>query len=681
MLSACGCLCLYHVTHMDSSDDDFFGSQLEDEPHLEDMMMEPDGPLDGPPLEWAGSAGCPWNDCCAPGCTSVASSSDGMQSSVGLPPASESPPPRPDTPKSSAGASESAVEPTARAGTEPSDEVFLPTQEEDTESKPKRLRLRTKQRPPEESFYFDTPTICDAPAVLTNALKLVRNSVVYVDEYPCARAWRSIPEGDQRRAIFIKLRAFYVRVVHARVVGPAHYFHLLTQQAKQTSARQAWAALTKDRRAELITTYLYVVEPPKWVRQVCQQCKVGMLEKTGSPLIGGRFRGILLTWMFPDDAVSISASPPPRDGEQTAALDVLVADLRAQLPVSKLWDKFRDHIQEAQKSTRATDVASSLEVCPETFLLQGKVKLHGHSFLRISEGAAFLELSNKDPLLFLGITPVPSTNLHGLSIKGSRSGSWAGFHYCCVPTKTGCVHCSSTKQPYTGYLVNPSWIMNMVQAGKLAPHHARPLLVRCVASRHIKELDAREEELEKAAVNDLYMAAQKTLGQSACDWKQFKEVQFFLAQFSGHAMHRYKFLVLAGPSRLGKTVFARSLSQTPERVLEINCAAGKEPDLRAYRIRHHDVIVFDEINPTQVLDQRKLFQSCAAPVQLGSSATNCHSYTVFVWQKLLVLCSNDWEVQVGLCSAAEQDWLGKNSVLLQVEAPMWVEPTASPSAQ
>ena len=73
--------------------------------------------------------------------------------------------------------------------------------------------------------------------------------------------------------------------------------------------------------------------------------------------------------------------------------------------------------------------------------------------------------------------------------------------------------------------------------------------------------------------------AQKALVESAHDWKEFKEVKLSWEQFSGRALHRYKFLVLAGPSRLGKTVFARSLSQTPERLLEVNCAAGKEPDL------------------------------------------------------------------------------------------------------
>ena len=119
----------------------------------------------------------------------------------------------------------------------------------------------------------------------------------------------------------------------------------------------------------------------------------------------------------------------------------------------------------------------------------------------------------------------------------------------------------------------------------------------------------------------------------------------FLAQFQ-EAKQRYKFLVLAGPSRLGKTVYARSLAPVGFDCLEINCSSGQEPDIRAYRLSRHGVILFDEVEATQVVAQRKMFQACASPVQLGCSATNCHSYTVFLWQKRLVLASNKWHSSV-----------------------------------
>ena len=97
-----------------------------------------------------------------------------------------------------------------------------------------------------------------------------------------------------------------------------------------------------------------------------------------------------------------------------------------------------------------------------------------------------------------------------------------------------------------------------------------------------------------------------------------------------------------GPSRLGKTVFARSLCPAHLEVLGINCSAGVEPDLTGYRLSRHGLLLFDEIEAGHVTAQRKLFQAQAAPVQLGCSATNCHIYEVFVWYKSLVLCANTW---------------------------------------
>ena len=71
-------------------------------------------------------------------------------------------------------------------------------------------------------------------------------------------------------------------------------------------------------------------------------------------------------------------------------------------------------------------------------------------------------------------------------------------------------------------------------------------------------------------------------------------------------------------------------------------------------------------------DQRKLFQAQSAPVQLGCSATNCHSYDVFVWRKKLVLASNNWHTSLSALSPGDQEWIHANSIVLDVEEAMWV---------
>ena len=136
-------------------------------------------------------------------------------------------------------------------------------------------------------------------------------------------------------------------------------------------------------------------------------------------------------------------------------------------------------------------------------------------------------------------------------------------------------------------------------------------------------------------------------------------------------LHRYKFLVLSGPSRVGKTQFARSLCAPDFEMLEVNCAGGAEPNLRAYRLSKHDIILFDEIEAEQVAAQRKVFQAQSAPVQMACSTTNCHSYRIFVWRKKMVLASNNWEASLKRLGTADPAWIEDNSILVCVTEPMW----------
>ena len=87
-------------------------------------------------------------------------------------------------------------------------------------------------------------------------------------------------------------------------------------------------------------------------------------------------------------------------------------------------------------------------------------------------------------------------------VQGIRGrAQWSGFLYCCLRQKKGTVLAEATRQPFLGFLVNPQWIMNLVQANKLDVASAHDLLVQCVnGSRHIKDLQAYDQEMEKLAV-------------------------------------------------------------------------------------------------------------------------------------------------------------------------------------
>ena len=134
---------------------------------------------------------------------------------------------------------------------------------------------------------------------------------------------------------------------------------------------------------------------------------------------------------------------------------------------------------------------------------------------------------------------------------------------------------------------------------------------------------------------------------------------------------RCRFLVLDGPSLMGKTVFAMSLVP-PTKALELNCAVCPEPDLKEYDPLAIDLILFDEANPTMVLQQRKLFQAPDAFVGLGSSLTKCHAYKVWSHRTKLVIASNNWATQLNTLPPEYRTLLTANSVYVQSTRPLYV---------
>ena len=109
---------------------------------------------------------------------------------------------------------------------------------------------------------------------------------------------------------------------------------------------------------------------------------------------------------------------------------------------------------------------------------------------------------------------------------------------------------------------------------------------------------------------------------------------------------RRKFLVLDGPSRLGKTMYVKSLFGS-DKTLELNCAGEADPQLQDFKHTQHKCVLFDEADPGMVSKYRKVFQCPNSVIQLGQSKTGCFSYPVYLNDCLLVICCNHWRGAVG----------------------------------
>ena len=183
-----------------------------------------------------------------------------------------------------------------------------------------------------------------------------------------------------------------------------------------------------------------------------------------------------------------------------------------------------------------------------------------------------------------------------------------------------------------------------------------------LCQRGSRDVDAQMEEAGHPAVEGLRA--------ERCAFRVVKEVEEWDASYDVLA-ERYKFLVLEGPSRTGKTAFARSKCPRGQLVYEVNCSAGGEPSLRDYRFGRDGLILLDEIEPGAVAAQRKLFEAGTAVVQLCTSRTDIHVYNVFVHRVRIVCTSNNWTSSFAQLSANDQAWLKANSVYVYCGEQMW----------
>ena len=214
--------------------------------------------------------------------------------------------------------------------------------------------------------------------------------------------------------------------------------------------------------------------------------------------------------------------------------------------------------------------------------------------------------------------------------------------------------------------------MNLTQGEKISLADAKKLLIKTCSSsaRCLADIHVLERAMEEDAMGSAEAAADRELSSTARSFRRFAPVDAWMRGFDECAM-RYSFLVLDGPSKMGKSQFAKSLARPCSKCLEINCASGAEPDLRAYSRLQHSCILFDEVMPATVLAQRKLFQACHSRVQLGCSSTNCHCYTVYLHRVPLILAANNWHCLLSAQPSAEADWIRANQVYMYVDAPMW----------
>ena len=238
-------------------------------------------------------------------------------------------------------------------------------------------------------------------------------------------------------------------------------------------------------------------------------------------------------------------------------------------------------------------------------------------------------------------------------------------------------------RPYDTYLVKPDWIQNMLQMGKMTQEDARAELLRttkCIP-RQMDNMDRLAQETERMSLAEHIREVQRELEGKRLQTRVIPAVTEWLRTFDT-LEPRYRFLVLDGPSKTGKSLCSRSLSPCREKYLEVDCSGTEFPDLRAYKALQHTYVLFDEASPSLIVRNKKLFQASASLCKLGSSPTNQNAYDVWFHQVRVIVASNKWAWELKSMSHEDASWVQENSVYVRVDGPLWIEsPSLEPLAQ
>jgi len=309
--------------------------------------------------------------------------------------------------------------------------------------------------------------------------------------------------------------------------------------------------------------------------------------------------------------------------------------------------------------------AIATELCTKTWKDEGALRVHLHAWV-LFHGGPFMMHSLR-PFEFRATRPHTSQFIIQ-SPKGR--GHFAGAFYISVD-KIGMLEHHATRLPFVDYAVTDRWITSLYSAEKITEDTARRLYAQCVqgASVNIRNLDYVASVLRNYRETKDRLRIEMAIRSQQQPFRQLPEVQQWLSQYD-QVKDRYKFLVLDGPSRVGKTRYTVSLT-SPEKALCLDCAGAVIPDMRTYDRGTHEIILFDEVHVRTVLTCKKLFQASIDRVSLGSSPTNNSLYYVWCHGAKMVCASNTWARELNDCAPDEQEWLKLNSCYIFVADPLW----------
>ena len=353
-------------------------------------------------------------------------------------------------------------------------------------------------------------------------------------------------------------------------------------------------------------------------------------------------------------------------------IQVVVAFLQESKEVLSLWSQVTGFVEKHFLPMTTFNVwGAALEVCPTTWGEHGIIRLHVHVFIGSEDGHRNKRRISAEHIKLFGSRPHKVGALHCRKIRNNMA---AGLFYVLAP-KIGSIVSAGNRALNKDVPVDARWVFNLLEARKIEPTAAKEMIIKAVKGvpAKLKDLEGWKKASTELTLNAHIKARQERLALRRLPFKIIPAVQqWFQRYVAADTDHdRKKFLVLDGPSCVGKTAFVRSLFGKGEG-LELNCAKAQECCLMSFDHNVHRCILWDEATPRLIVENRKVFQMPCTLVQLGQSATGSFEYSVWLNDSVSVIATNRWRRDLYTSLQPEDvDWIQANSVLVEVLEPLW----------
>jgi hypothetical protein len=345
----------------------------------------------------------------------------------------------------------------------------------------------------------------------------------------------------------------------------------------------------------------------------------------------------------------------------------LISMMRTSTYVQHLWTEYVAFIQANLGSSGANKYSMKMEIslnCKE----KSKNCLHFHVALSNTLGKMVID-NSKRKWDYMG---TPCFVVHNQA-KG-RSAAKCMYHnnYYCQVMKLGTIQTLTNWRAGIEHPVELSYIFGIWRSHKFSDEQARQQLHWCRqkgSKNFIEEIDSHRNWKDRIAevAERLLLEARLPLRPSV----RLPEVIDWLASVA-HSFGnnwRQKFLVLYGPSKVGKTRYAVGLYGR-SRSLVVSAQGQLTPDLKAFNRRVHDCIIFDEGDEKLVARNKQVFQATFENITLGQSPTMCATYERWLYGKAIIVCTNTWYDKS--LSDEERAWIDSNSVVVSVREQLWM---------